>query len=54
MPADVSSIKQESNALKDCRVHFIIYGSHSKQLMEALLRRLGGTAALLTAGMTIG
>lgn len=45
MPADVSSIKQESNALKDCRVHFINYGSHSKQYMEALVRKLGGTVS---------
>ena len=43
MPADVSSVKQESNILKDCKIHFINYGSHSKQDMEALVRKLGGT-----------
>ena len=45
MPADVSAIKQESNILKDCRIHFINYGTHSKQEMEALVRKLGGTVS---------
>ncbi|DBA86388.1 TPA: hypothetical protein ACH3X2_005613 [Trebouxia sp. C0005] len=43
MPADVSSIKQESSTLKACCIHFINYGQHSKQEMEAVVRKLGGT-----------
>ncbi|DBA75732.1 TPA: hypothetical protein ACH3X1_010149 [Trebouxia sp. C0004] len=43
MPADVSSIKQESSILKACCIHFINYGQHSKQEMEAMVRKLGGT-----------
>ena len=45
MPADLSSVKQESDVLKDCKIHFINYGSHSKQDMEALVRKLGGTVS---------
>ena len=45
MPADVSSIKQESSILKACCIHFINYGQHSKQEMEALVRKLGGTVS---------
>ena len=45
MPADVSAVKQESNILKDCKIHFINYGNHSKQEMEALVRKLGGTVS---------
>ena len=50
MPADVSSVKQESDVLKDCKIHFINYGSNSKQDMEALVRKLGGTVS--TASVT--
>ena len=45
MPADVSDVKQESDILKDCKLHFINYGSHSKQDVEALVRKLGGTVS---------
>ncbi len=45
MPADLSSIKQESSILKACCIHFINYGQHSKQEMEALVRKLGGTVS---------
>lgn len=45
MPADVSAVKQESDILKDCKLYFINYGSHSKQDMEALVRKLGGTVS---------
>jgi len=50
MPADVSSIKQESSILKACCIHFINYGEHSKQGMEAAVRKLGGTVSLLSVG----
>ena len=46
MPADMSSIKQESSILKACCIHFINYGQHSKQEMEAVVRKLGGTVSL--------
>jgi len=45
MPADVSSIKQESSILKACCIHFINYGTHSKKEMEAVVRKLGGTVS---------
>lgn len=45
MPADVSAIKQESDILKDCKIYFINHGSHSKQDMEALVKKLGGTVS---------
>ena len=45
MPADVSAVKQESDILKDCKLHFINYGSHSKQEVESLVRKLGGTVS---------
>ena len=47
MPADVGSIKQESSILKQCCIHFINHGQHSKQEMEALVRKLGGTVSVL-------
>ena len=47
MPADVSSIKQESSILKACCIHFINYGQHSKQEMEAVVRKLGGAVSHL-------
>lgn len=47
LPTDVSSVKQESNVLKGCKLQFLNYGSHSKADVEGLVARLGGTVSML-------
>lgn len=49
LPTDVSSVKQESNVLKGCKLQFLNYGSHSKADVEGLVARLGGTVSMLPA-----
>ena len=45
----MSSVKQESNVLKGCKLQFLNYGSHSKAEVEGLVARLGGIVSMLPA-----